>query len=515
MRIICHHAFRVLLLVFAAGLAPSRGQAPADAESARQRTYCNPLPLPDYPIGRLSRDVRGEIAGPDENHWLLGRKEQFRELADPTVIWHDGRWYLYPSCDMAWVSENGVTWTHHRLNLRDIGYAPTVVRSGSRFLLTASGAAIYASESPLGPFNELGRVKTPQGKEPQSWQDPMLLADDDERLYLYWGIAAPGIFGAELDAADPTRMKTAPRILIKHDPAHAWEAHGEWNEDPSTCWLEGSWVLKRGGHYYLTYAAPGTEFRTYAMGCYRSDSPLGLFTYQQRNPILRTTHGLVNGPGHGCIVAGPGKTLWAFYTCRLCYTHIFERRIGMDPAGFDAEGNLFVSGASQVPQLAPGIRPRPADGNDAGWLPLNIGKVTRSSSAATGRPGIYAVDEEMRTWWQPDDDDTRPVLESRLGNRFRIRAVRLIWRDVGLETSRGIVPGPFAYRVEVQDGTQAAWKAVVDRTASHDDLAIDYREFGPASGTAARLVITGWPKGIKPGVIEFTVFGDHDPGSSP
>ena len=515
MRIDIHHTFMATLFVLAICTAPVRAQGAARGGTSQTRTYCNPLTIPDYPIGRLCRDVRGEIAGPDENQWLLGRKEQFRELADPTVLWHDGRWYLYPSCDMAWMSENGVTWTHHRINLRDIGYAPTVVHSGNRFLLTASGAAMYSSESPLGPFTEIGRVKTPDGREPESWQDPMLLADDDGRLYLYWGIAAPGIFGAELIAADPTRMKSAPRILIKHEPAHAWEAHGEWNEDPSTCWLEGSWVLKQGGHYYLTYAAPGTEFRTYAMGCYRSDSPLGPFSYQQRNPILRTTNGLVNGPGHGCIVSGPGNTVWAFYTCRLCYSHIFERRIGMDPAGFDAGGNLFVNGASQFPQLAPGLKPRPAEGNGVGWLPLNIGKVTRSSSAAAGRPGLYAVDEEMRTWWQPDDVDPRPSLESRLGNRFRIQAVRLIWRDVGLDTARGIEPGPFRYQVEVKDGTSAPWRAVVDRTASRDDLAIDYRECKPASGTAARLVITGWPKGIRPGVIEFTVFGDRDDDRRP
>ena len=69
-------------------------------------------------------------------HWKLGYKEQFRELADPSVLWFDGKWYLYPSVDMAWVSaDNGGTWQHHPLNVRDIGYAPTVVRHRGRFLL--------------------------------------------------------------------------------------------------------------------------------------------------------------------------------------------------------------------------------------------------------------------------------------------------------------------------------------------------------------------------------------------
>ena len=42
---------------------------------------------------------------------------------------------------------------------------------------------------------------------------------------------------------------------------------------------------------------------------------------------------------------------------------------------------------------------------------------------------------------------------------------------------------------------------------STKDLLIDYRECKPTTGTRARLVILGSPKGITPGVAEFTVFG--------
>ena len=48
------------------------------------KTYCNPIPVPDYPIGRhaLDDDNRGRV---------------WRELADPTVLYESGVWYLYPS----------------------------------------------------------------------------------------------------------------------------------------------------------------------------------------------------------------------------------------------------------------------------------------------------------------------------------------------------------------------------------------------------------------------------------
>ncbi len=64
-------------------------------------------------------------------------------------------------------------------------------------------------------------------------------------------------------------------------------------------------MLKRNGKYYLTYSAGGTENRTYAMGCYTSQDPLGPFEPQKRNPILRSVDGLVTGTAHGSIVAGP------------------------------------------------------------------------------------------------------------------------------------------------------------------------------------------------------------------
>ena len=152
--------------------------------------------------------------------WLLDHKEQFRELADPTALWHEGKWYLYPSVDMAWVSaDHGATWEHHPLNVRDLGYAPTVVKHGGRFLLLASNSALYAADSPLGDFRELGPIHLPQGTKAPSLVDPMLFSDDDGRLYCFWGCSPKdGIWGVELDANTPTR---AHRY---HRPAHRLQA---------------------------------------------------------------------------------------------------------------------------------------------------------------------------------------------------------------------------------------------------------------------------------------------------
>jgi hypothetical protein len=473
-------------------------------------TYCNPLPIPDYPVGRGVRDIAKGTPADDWGQWFLRHREQYRELADPTVLWLDGKWYLYPSCDMAWVSaDNGATWQHHPLNIRDVGYAPTIVKHRGRFLLLASKSELYAADAPLGPFLPAGKIQMKSVAGMPDFIDPMLFSDDDGRLFYYWGCSASsGIWGVELDAANPIHAVTTPAELIPFNPAaHPWEAIGEWNQDPTTGWMEGAWMLKRNGTYFLTYSAAGTENRTYAMGCYTAKSPLGPFTPQPRNPIFRTTEGLVTGTAHGCIVAGPEDRLWVFYTLRAGVVHAFERRIGMDRVEMDGNGELFVPPATSCPQWLPGKIPGRQRAAATGWLPINGNQATTGTTDAPNLAGRFAVDNELRTWWQPAEGDAQPMLTSRFSAPATIRAVRIIWRDVGLDSTRGVVPGPFRYRVELET-EKGKWTTILDRSGNAEDLLVDYREVTPTPGLRARLVILGWPKGITPGVAEFTLFGN-------
>jgi hypothetical protein len=243
------------------------------------------------------------------------------------------------------------------------------------------------------------------------------------------------------------------------------------------------------------------------MGAYTSRSPLGPFEPQKRNPFFRTTTGLVTGTSHGAIAQGPGGRLWVFYTVFAGVVHGFERRVGMDVVEVDANGELHVPSATVTPQWLPGRGPGGVGPSDTGWIPLNADVQTLGSTEAPNLRARFAVDEDLRTWWQPADEDARPSLTTHLLNAATITAVRVAWRDVGLDETRGIPPGPFRYRIELETAP-GTWTTVIDRTASTEDLLIDYRECSPTVGTAARLVVTGWPKGIRPGVAEFTVFGE-------
>lgn len=474
-------------------------------QSSPAATYCNPLPIPNYPIGKRVRDIVPGTPVGAADLWLQDHMEQFRELADVTVLWHEGKWYMYPSVDMAWVSgDGGITWQHHPLNIRDIGYAPTIVRHKGKFLLMASESEVYTSDSPLGPFKAIGPIRLPGGLPAQI--DPMLFSDDDGRLYYYWGCTpTDGIYVVELDADNPTSLLGKPVKLMGFEPQRfPWQRTGDWNENPNQGWVEGSWMLKRNGTYYLTYSAGGTENRTYAVGCLTSKSPMGPFTPQKNNPILRSTEGLITGTAHGSFVEGPNHSLWAFYTVRAGVVHGFERRLGMDPAYIGADGELHVKPASSTPQRLTGTSEGAVA---AGWVPLNANRWTSATSAGRDLSSRLAVDNDLRTWWQPEAGDRAPALTSALVENATVRAIRIVWRDIGLNTPKGIAPGPFRYKVEVQNGS-GAWTTALDRSNSTDDLLVDYRECPPTAGKAARLVILGAPKGITPGVAEFTVFGD-------
>lgn len=492
-----------LLPIALVWLLPAVSRAGSPPERRGPTRLINPLSLPDYPVGRLARDLPPGKPNQPSGLWLAETTQQYRELADPTALWHEGKWYLYPSVDMAWVSaDEGRTWQHHPLNVRDLGYAPTVVHHRGRFLLLASGSDLYAGPTPLGPFEPLGKLAVPALPGIPSQIDPMLFSDDDGRLYYYWGCTPnSGIWGVELDPENPTRPITEPKELIPFQPdTYAFERVGSSNQNPNTGWMEGAWMIKEGGRYHLTYSAGGTQYRTYAMGAYVSDSPLGAFVPQKRNPIFRSTEGLITGTGHGCIVRGPGNRLWVFYTVFAGVAHGFERRLALDRAEIDANGEIFVPAATSTPQALPG------DTSNEPWLALNESEPNFGTSNAPNSSGRFAADNSLTTWWLPAAEDAQPALTAHFSAKAVVHAARVIWRDVGLDTTSGKNPGPFRYRIEAETAP-GVWTTIIDRSESTEDFLVDTRECAPTSATRARLLILGHPPGIQPAVAEFTLFG--------
>lgn len=487
-------AHRIFLpLVAAIALSSAMGQNPL--QQAKPLRYCNPIPLPSYPVQhRSGRDMRS--------------------MADPTVFKFKDKWYLYPSNGLAWWSENLVNWHYQPVTLPGappandpVIWAPSVMEHNGAFYLTANELGLYRASDPLGPWELLGRFTDEDGKVFRPF-DAMLFRDDDGKVYLYWsGGSTRGIFGVELDANDLTKFSGRRQHFFQYELSHAWERGGDFNELTQESWIEAPFMTKYKGRYYLQYSAPGTEWKTYAVGLYVGDKPLGPFRYDARSPLLAGKNGLLTGSAHHAVFEGPRGTLWTAYHILYKNHDRFERRLAMDAVGFDDKGQMVFNGPTETPQWAPGVKTEPWKGNDSGSLPLTVGKpVVSASSSAYGHNAAYAIDNYVRTWWEAAEGDRTPSISIDLMQNFLVDSARILWSDAGLDIGKGITPAPYRYKIELsRDGK--TFTTAVDKAGNSVDNNIEFDEIPPERARYVRLTVTGAPARMPIGVVEFTVFG--------
>ena len=483
------------ILIFASLLAlTAQAQSPEIGKSTR---YCNPLPMIIGPGGNASGDV--------------------------TVIKDNGKYYMFCTGGGAWLSDDMVNWTFQRVE--NVPIAPHVVKYNRSFYMCGNDCPVYKADNPLGPYTSIGDWKnTPDVAG--GWNgafDVDIFIDDDNKPYLYYpGRGVSGIYVVPLDPNDISRFAGPVKHLFGFNSDHIWERYGEMNEYTDVAWIEGPWLQKYKGTYYLQYSASGTQWKTYAEGYYTSKSPMGPFTYAPNNPLLLKTDGLVTGTAHGSIVEGPDGNLWQFYTIVLLNPP-GGRRIGMDRITFDKAGNMSVK-VTDVPQWAPKAVSDPANSN-SGSIPVTINKIramnalSKFSSEQPGRDAAYAVDNSSGTWWEPSPSDTLPALTIELSpatrfdvvQLFTINGVRLMFnggrrgfgRPSGTTQTASYV---YQYKIEVSaDGK--TFTPALDQTKNSLSRNTIFEEIPPVKCRFVRLTMTNWPKTTPLGIIEFTIFG--------
>ena len=458
------------------------------------QTYCNPLPMPIGPGGNAAGDV--------------------------TVIEDGGKYYMCCTGGGMWVSEDLLDWEFHPV--ANIPVAPDLVKYNGKFYLTGNSDHVYVADNPLGPYEDLGLFKN-TGPVEKGWNggfDTKIYVDDDNTPYLFWpGRGISGIYGVKLDPDDLTRFDGEPVHLFGFNPMHAWERYGEFNEYPGVAWIEGPWIIKRNGIYYMEYSASGTQWKTYAEGYYTATSPLGPYTYASNNPLLRKTEGLVTGTAHGSILQIPGTDeWWQFYTIVLSNPP-GGRRIGMDRIEFDSDGLMYCT-ITDTPQPAPGTV---SDKAEKPSVPVTVNKMnamnalSKFSSQQSGYPAAFAVDNYSGTVWMPEASDKAPSITIELSpatrfdvvQHFTVNSMRVMFSGARRGWGMPSVPPVYKYRLEVsQDGEN--YVTVLDKTGN--TLARDtiFEEFEAVNCRFVRFTVTDWPKENPLGVIDFTVFGYPD-----
>ena len=434
---------------------PTASAAPAP------RTFANPLDL----------DYRFALDSPSR-----------REAADPTVVRFRGAYFLFASKSGGyWMSRNLATWTFISApTLPHEDYAPTAaVIDGWVYFMASSGASttrIFRSREP-----ELGRWELYNDAFPFGQTDPALFVDDDGRVYLYYGCSdAEPLHVVELDPKNQLNPIGSAIDLFGGDPGrHGWEARGDHNELDAPPWVEGAWMTKHDGKYYLQYAAPGTEFKSYADGVYLSDSPLGPFEYALYNPFSSKPGGYACGAGHGSTFTDEYGNLWHIATMSISVKHMFERRLGLFPASFDAEGTLHAQTRfGDYPTLVPRGKVEDVSALFAGWMLLSYRKPVTASSSLPGFGPELAVDEDIRTYFSAKTGNPGEWLSVDLGAESRVDAVQVNFAEhQATARGRGGVRAAQFVVEHSRDGT--AWSVLVDRSGNEADRPHAYVELDP------------------------------------
>lgn len=505
---------------------------------------------------------------------LHGQMQICREAADPSMILFHGRYYIFASMTLGvWVSDDLAHWENHRLpkKLPLYDYAPDVRVMSDWVYFCASrreeNCDRYRTKDILnGPYEKI------EGSFP--FWDPNLFIDDDERVYFYWGCSnITPIWGVELD---PQTMQpiSEKRVLVEGHPFEVgYERVGEDNSQLPASeaeidaayaafhkrqgisedqvpeqvkplirgmfsrkpYIEGPWMDKQNGKYYLQYACPGTQYNTYSDGVYVSSSPLGPFTLAGNNPYSYKPGGFLPGAGHGSTMRDAKGSWWHTATMRISMNHDFERRVGIWPAGFDADGELFCNQRY-------GDWPMTVEGDpwrDPAWMLLSVGKKATASSFADGHEPEKATEENVQTWWRAASASRAEWLQIDLGREFDVHAVQINFADdkIDIPCPGQIVGGSQARYIEERDlATQwkltgsadgKDWFVIEDKSdaqtdLTHDlilweegirvrflrlsDMAVPYGQQPCISG----LRVFGLGQGEKPAAPVFTVRREND-----
>jgi beta-xylosidase len=229
--------------------------------------------------------------------------------ADPEIHFFAGRYYIYPTTSgpyheqtffECWSSDDLTNWKNEGviLDFKDIlwstnfaAWAPSCAEKNGKYYFYFSagdgaGLGVAVSDSPSGPFHDaIGKPLVghyPFGAQPI---DAHCFVDDDGRAYLYFG----GHNKCVVAPLTPTMCA--------------------FNRDfreitPTPQYVEGPFMVKRKGVYYLMWSEGGWGDHTYGAAYGISDNPYGPFDYKGK--ILESDPEVGKGAGHHSVLQLPG-----------------------------------------------------------------------------------------------------------------------------------------------------------------------------------------------------------------
>lgn len=423
----------------------------------KERTYCNPVNL----------NYRFQFTdGP-----------AYREAADPAIILYRNNYFLFASHSGGyWFSDDMLEWQFLPVKTLPIeDYAPDVITINDTTYYIASAGEKKPIYYTTDPFQDNW---SPMEKTlPFAVWDPNFFQDEDGKIYLYWGCSdTQPIYGVRLDSK--MQPLTEPEAFINHNQnLYGWENPGEFNELAINGYNEGAWMTRFNNHFYLQYASPGTEFKTYADGVYTSDSPLGPFKYETYSPFSYKPGGFADGAGHSSTFQDKYGNYWHISTMSISVRHIFERRLGLFPAAFDREGVLRTFTAfGDYPTIMPDHKiDFEKESLFRDWMLLSYKKNAKASSSMENYPVKNAFDEDIRTWWSANTGIAGEWLSVELDDKVTVNAIQVNFADNESNLNPDSKEIYYCYRIMASNDGKS-WELIVDRSNNTKDACHDYIE---------------------------------------
>jgi hypothetical protein len=478
------------------------------AAAQPKETFCNPLDI------------------------VVGQERAYRG-GEPVVLIYDNDYFLFVSHRKGyWYSPDFKDWTYVDAPDYPGGVVSVVEMDGTLYGCSMNNKRVFRAVDPRkGEWVQCGTLDSDR------YGDANLFYDNGH-LYLYYGWSQ--IMPFKVVELDKTTFKeiAGPNVLFFGDyRKHGFESrrkedviysifNGRRDYFPEEYpWIEGPWITKHNGKYYLQYAAIGLEFLSYSHGVYVGDSPMGPFTYSQHNPLTFKTTGFAPGAGHGSTFHDKNGQLWTI--CMIPGNFGGNGRgseLAIYPTAVDADGVMHSNTEfGDWPQYWPGTRTDAVDHNWTGWKLLSLKKKVEVSSTFENYVPANGVDENFLTCWAAATGDPGEYYLVDLGQVADIRAIQVNFDHIGAAMPQrggfGFAPQPTpehyqCFTVEVS-ADKVHWTKVVDKPDNKQEFRHDYTQLAvPQQARYIKVTNLGTYDDAKFCVKDLRVFGNPDAGRS-
>lgn len=331
----------------------SRQEAAAQARSAAPQAYANPLIDEDFPDPTIIRAADGYFYAYATQGPYKGRFDNV-PVSRSRDLTHWERLADAMPAKPRWASETQNIW------------APHVVERNGKYLMYFSGEpnerqglalGVAIADSPAGPFKDIGRSLFVgpgfENIDPFFYEDP-----STGKAYLYWG-----------SGFKPIKVQELTKDGLAFAPGSQPKDVLPPSKRPYENLVEGAWVVKRDGWYYLFYSGDNCCEKTpfYSVMVARSRHPEGPFqkladaTGAADSTIVRANEAW-QAPGHNSIITDAKGQDWILY-------HAMDARKPRNPDGSVRRAmlmdrlvyrkgwpDLAAEGPTSGPQPGPALR---------------------------------------------------------------------------------------------------------------------------------------------------------------